>query len=284
MEIFNEFSLLCGFANQHQKFILYLLKMTNNDKKNEICMKIIEFLVKKNYNIGTEIFKEIINIIKEEDIINKIPKILIVKNIPYSIKKLALFHLYKLIKLYNDDKLLNILKCFKYFIDWIKIPDNLLEYLINLLKKDINNKIYKEIIYFLGNYFSIKKINQEKYLDEILLLIKEKEIYQYILNNVKIIKEKNEIFYLFSSLNYSDFSPNNNMKEEDIIKIPTDNIINYIDENKKEIDDKILMENIEFLNGYWQFESFSPKRDQTLRKLFYNDDPNAIKNLKLICC
>ena len=177
IEIFNEFSLLCGFANQHQKFILYLLKIPNNDKKNEICMKMIEFLLKNNYNIGTEIFKEIINIIKEEDIINIIPNILIAKNISYSIKKLALFHLYKLIKLYNDDKLLNILKCFKLFIDWIKIPDNLIEYLINLLKKEISNKIYKEIILILGNYSSIKKINQEKYLDEILLFIEKKEIY-----------------------------------------------------------------------------------------------------------
>ena len=283
-DVFNDFTFLSGFANQHQKFILYLLKMPNNDKKELISLKMIEFLIKRNYDIGTKIFKEIIKIINIEEIIKISPKILINKRISYSIKKLTLFNLYKSIQ-DPHNQLLDIIKSFKLFIDWIKIPDNLLEYLIYLLEKEENKEIYNEIIFFLGNYFSIKKLKQEKYLDKIDSMIKEKEIYQYIAKNIKTVKEKNEIFYLFSSLNYINFLPDAMKEEAFIIGIPTTSIINYIKEHNKELDTNLLIENINFLNDFWKFGNFSPKRDQILRKLFFSDETkNALNNLKLICC
>lgn len=282
-DIFNEFNFLFGFANQHQKFILYLLKIPDNNKKEIISLKMIKFLIERNYDIGTEIFREIIKIIDIEKIIKFVPKILINKNIPISIKKLALFDFYKLIKK-NHDRQLDILKSFKLFIDWIKIPNNLLDLLLNILKNNKEGETYDEIIFFLGNYFSIKKLKQEEYLNEIDSIVKEKELYKYIIKNINTLKEKNEIFYLFSSLNYVKFSPDSLKEEEHIMKMPTQIIIDYIKEKNKDLDSNLLMENISLLNDYWKFGIFSPKRDQTLRKLFFNNEKNSLNNLKLICC
>jgi len=283
IQIFNDFSYLNGFANQHIKFILYLLKIGDKDKNIEICIKMLEFLLKKNFDIGPEIFKEILKFIDEKEIINISPKILIKKNISNSIKKLTLFYIYKIIKKYHQDQLLNILVTFKQFIDWIKIPNDFLQYLIYILKNENNDKIFDEIILILGNYFSIRKSMQENYLNEIEYIIKDNKIYKYIITNIKSIKEKNEIFYLFSALNYIKFSFINSI-EEDILKVPTNNIINAIKENVKGLDINLLFDNIKYLNNYWKFGSFSPKRDKILRKLFYNyNNKNALNNLKLIC-
>ena len=283
LDIFNDFTYLFGFANQHQKFILYLLKMPDNREKELISLKMIEFLIERNYDIGTEIFREIIKIIDIEEIIKVSPKILVNKNIPISIKKLTLIKLYILIKKHHN-KQLDILKSFKIFVDWIKIPNILLEHLLFILKNEKEGEIYNEIIFFLGNYFSIKKIKQEEYLNEINSIVKENQIYKYIIKNISTLKEKNEIFYLFSSLNYAKFCPDSLMEEELVIKMPTKIIVDYIKEHNKDLDSNLLMENITLLNDYWKFGAFSPKRDQTLRKLFFINESNALNNLKLICC
>ncbi len=284
-ETLNDFRFLYGFANQHKKFISYLLKMKNNNKKENISKMIFEIiLIKKNYDIGIEIYKEIIKFINVEQIINDSPKILVNKNISYSIKQFTLFNLYKLLK-EKKNNILEILKTFKLFIDWIKIPDHLIEFLIDMLKKEKNIEIYKEILYFLGNYFSIKKIKQEKYFNELDSFVNKKDIYVYLINNINNIKEKNEIFYLFSSLNYINFSLDKNNKNElTILKMPTNIIINYIKEHNKNLDNNLLMENINYLNEFWKFDIFSPIRDKTLRKLLLNDEKNSLNKLKLICC
>lgn len=286
-ETFNEYRFLFGFANQHKEFIKYLLKMKDNNKKENISKKIYEnILIKKNYDIGLELYKEIIKFINIDQIIKDSPKILINKNISYSIKQFTLFNIYKLMKEKKEkkDHLLDILKSFKLFIDWIKIPANLIEYLIDILKEDKNAEINNEILYFLGNYFSIKKIKQEKYLNELDSLVNKKDIYQYIVKNIKIIKEKNEIFYLFSSLNYAKVPLDKNTNEETLLKMPTNLIINFIKKYNKNIDNNLLMENVKYLNEYWKFDNFSPIRDKTLRKLLFNDEKNSLNNLKLICC
>ena len=49
-EIFKDFSYLNGFANQHKKFILYILKLAEPEKRNEIFEEMINFLTQKFFN------------------------------------------------------------------------------------------------------------------------------------------------------------------------------------------------------------------------------------------
>ena len=284
--IFNDFSFLFGFAEQHQKFILYILNLPFNDSIHTIIEKMIEFLIEKKYDIGGDIFKKILKEINQKKFIEILPCILSNKNISNEIKSLTLKDLYTLIKKNesNENKLM-IFKKFKLFIDWIKLPDIFLKYFISYLKKEKNEKeeLNKEIIYFLGIYFSISKVKQEKFLDDLINIFEEKELFLYLKKHVETIKKKNEIFYLFSCLNYTEFSLNNK-KEEEILKIPKEFLVNYIINNLKELNKVQLETNISYMESYFNFCNFSPKRDQILRKLFFNDNTNAVNNLKLICC
>lgn len=77
------------------------------------------------------------------------------------------------------------------------------------------------------------------------------------------------------------------MFNEKIIKtLPTNVIIDYLVKKNENLNKnkKILLNNISYLNNYWKFEEFSPKRDQILRKLFLNNKGNDVNSLKLICC
>ena len=84
-------------------------------------------------------------------------------------------------------------------------------------------------------------------------------------------------------MNYTEFSLNNK-KEEEILKIPKEFLVNYIINNLKELNKVQLETNISYMESYFNLCNFSPKRDQILRKLFFNDNTNAMNNLKLICC
>ena len=68
------------------------------------------------------------------------------------------------------------------------------------------------------------------------------------------------------------------------LTIPTMQIIDYIMDKNPELNKKGLLENITYLNNYWKYKEFSPKRDQILRKLFFNNKSNDINRLKLLCC
>ena len=281
-EIFKNFHYLCGFSYQHRAFILYILGLPNNNIKKLIAKEMIFFLVKKNYDIGIDIFKKILNQMNTDELLIEIQNILIDKKITHIIKESTLMYLYEIIS--KEENKLKIIKLFKYFIDWIIIPDELLKYFINLIKSYKNDEIYNEIIFFLGNYFSIQKTTQDKYLNEIISIIQYNNIYKNLLKYSKSYK-KNEIFYLYSCLNYIQFPLN--MLNEDIIKtIPTNIIIDYIIKKNENLNKnkKILWNNITYLNNYWKFEEFCPKRDQILRKLFLNNKENDVNSLKLICC
>ena len=286
LQIFNDLSFLFGFAKQHQQFILYILNLPLNSNNQLIIDKMIEFLIEKNYDIGLDIFKIIIKNIDKQKFIEIFPLIFSNKKISSEIKTLTMKNLYNIIKKdeSNENKII-IFKKFKLFIDWIKLPDILLKYLLSYLKKENNEKeeLNKEIIYFLGIYFSIPKIKQEKFLDDIISIFEKKELYEHIKKYVETVKLKNEIFYLFSCLNYTDFSLNT-IDEEEILKIPKEYLIDEIKNNSKELNKALLEINISYMESYFNFCNFSPKRDQILRKLFSNDDKNAVNNLRLICC
>ena len=281
-EMFNNFSYLYGFSIQHIQFILYILGLPENNQKNLIAQKMLYFLTEKNYDIGIDIYNKIIVKINWEEFLIAAPNILINTKISNKIKESTIINLYHLMKK-DINMLQKIILQFKMFVDWIIIPEELLKYLLYLLQNVQNNSMFKEIIFILGNYFSLPKIKQEKYLDGIISIVQGNNKYQYIINNIKTINKKNELFYLFACLNYIEV-PLNIYDENSLLTIPTSIIIDYIKDKNKQLDTKLLLENINYLNNYWKYNVFSPKRDQILRKLFFNNKSNDINRLKLLCC
>ena len=286
LEVINNFSFLFGFSSQHQNFILYVLDLPSHANYRIIIDKMVELLIEKNYDIGVKTFKRIIKELDKEKLLELSSRILSNNKISYNIKNIALKFMYDSLKnSKSKEHKLKIIQLFKFFVDKIKIPDILLEYFISYLKREQNGNdiINKEIIFLLGIYFSLPKSQQEKFLNEIIKLYENNEIYQFIIMNVKSVTKRNHTFYLFSNLYYYSF-PLNETDEEKILQFPKKNIINFIKVNFKESLNANLEQNIAYMEQYFKFESFSPKRDQILRKLFFNGDKNAINNLRLICC
>ena len=285
LEVINNFSFLFGFSSQHQNFVLYILDLPSHANYKMIIDKMVELLIEKNYDIGVNIFKRIIKELDMDKLIELSSQILSNNKIPYNIKNLALKFMYNSLKnVKSKEDKLKIITLFKYFVDKIKIPDILLKYLISYLKREQNENdiINKEIIFILGIYFSLPKPQQDKFLNEIIKIYENNEIYKFIIMHVKSVTKQNHIFYLFSNLYYYNF-PLNETNEEKILQFPKKNLINFIKVNFNESLDSKLEQNIAYMEQYFKFESFSPKRDQILRKLFFNGDKNAINNLRLIC-
>ena len=245
----------------------------------------INFLTQKFFDIGLDIYQEIINNIEQNKFIEVIKTIFSTKKISSIIKEITLEKLYfKLIEIDNKKELI---KSFKFFVDFIILPNELLEYLISFLENGIeqqDHELYSEIIFILGNYFSINKKNQEGYLNVIFELIKEKDICQYILNVLTKRKNKNEILYLYSCLNYIKFNTTNIKTEEYILEQPINLIVNIIKSLNNKLNKKLFFENLNYLNLFYKYNIFSPARDKIIRKLYFNNKNNSLNKLILICC
>ena len=280
-ETFNDFSYLNGFAIQHQKFILYILNLSEPQKKQEILNKIISFLVEKNYDIGTDIYKEILENINQNDFINMINNVFSTKKISNKIKEMTKEKLY-LILIETDNKI-TLIKSFKFFIDFIILPNKILDYLISLLKNEINKDLYDEIIFCLGNYFSTNKTRQENYLNNIIKLASRTITYQNILNRVREIKDKKDFFYLYSCVNYTNINISS-LNEIEILNVPIRVIASIIKSLNKELNTKLFFKNLQFLNKYYHYNIFNPQRDKIVRKLYFNNKKYPLTKLILICC
>ena len=281
-EIFNDFSYLNGFANQHKKFILYLLKLADPEKRNEIYKKMMAFLVEKFFDIGKDIYEEILNNVDQKEFIKMIQTIFSTKKISIKIKQKTKEKLYYY--LIEADNKIELIKSFKFFIDFIILPDELLEYLISFLENEIDNReLYNEIIFVLGIYFSTNKKKQQGYLNIIIGLISEKEIYKYIFNVIKNLISNNEILYLYSCLNYINFNTNIPKSEKEILEIPINIIVNIIKSINIKFNRKLFFENLNHLNLFYKYDIFSPQRDKIIRKLYFNNKNNSLTKLILIC-
>ena len=285
LQIINNFSFLFGFSIQHQNFVLYILDLPSNANYQLIIEKMVELLIEKNYDIGEKIFKKIIKALETNKLIEISSRILSNNNISYNIKKFALKFLYNILKNgESKENKMKIVKFFKFFVDKIKIPDIFLDFLISKLKseKNDNDTINKEIVFFLGIYFSLSKSKQDKFLNEIIKIYENNEIYQFIIKNVKSVTKRNHIFYLFSNLFYYNY-PLNETDEGKILLSPKKYLIDFIKANFKESSSSNFEQNVSYMEEFFKFGEFSPKRDQILRKLFFNGDKNAVNNLRLIC-
>ena len=108
----------------------------------------INFLTKKFFDIGLDIYQEIINNIEQNKFIEVIKTIFSTKKISSIIKEITLEKLYfNLIEIDNKKELI---KSFKFFVDFIILPNELLEYLISFLENNIehqDHELYSEIIF-----------------------------------------------------------------------------------------------------------------------------------------
>ncbi len=281
-EIFNDFSYLNGFAIQHRKFILYLMKISTAEKKNEILEKAKVFLIDKYYDIGIEIFHELITNIKQDEFIKILQTIFSTKKISNDIKKMTKDKLD--ILLIESDNKIELIKSFKTFIDFVILPNKILEYLILLLKSEINVEMYNEILFIFGNYFSTNKKKQENYLNNIISIISKKPLYNFLLNKISIIRNKKDILYLFSCLNYINFNTSVPRIEREILEMPIKLIVNIIKSFNNSLNIKVFYENLNFFNSFYNYNNFSPQRDKIIRKLFFNNKKNSLNILQLICC
>ena len=276
-EIYNDFPYLKGFANQHKCFIKYFYNLTTDmDKRLKILNTMRKFLIEKNFNIGTTIYKHVLDYIHSAEYIDTIQIVFPSKKFPKEIKQMTMEKLYKIL-FYTKNKL-NLIKSFKIFIDYVQLPDQVLDYLI--LKIPTDEEMHKEIIFILCIYFSIK-INQEQYYNNFMAIISQKQLYQDLINNIKSIQDKKEILYLYGCLNYINFNPYP-INEERVLQIPINLIANISNGFNPNFDKNLFFENLPFFNKYYNFGIFSPKRDRILRKLFFNYKKNSPDLLKLV--
>ena len=240
------------------------------------------FLVEKFFDIGKDIYEEILNNVDQKEFIKMIQTIFSTKKISIKIKQKTKEKLYYY--LIEADNKIELIKSFKFFIDFIILPDELLEYLISFLENEIDNpELYNEIIFLLGIYFSTNKKKQQAYLNIIIGLISEKEIYKYIFNVIKNLNSNNEILYLYSCLNYINFNTNISKSEKEILEIPINIIVNIIKSINIKFNRKLFFENLNHLNLFYKYDIFSPQRDKIIRKLYFNNKNNSLTKLILIC-
>ena len=284
-EIYNDFSYLKGFSEQHKIFIKYFYNLCYKEKKEkkqqEILNTMTKFLIEKNFNIGTVIYEFILNSLRSPEFINIIQIVFPSKKISNKIKQMTKERL--LIILKGTKNKLNLIKSFKIFVDYIQIPDQILDYLKDLLqnqKTAETAEMHREIIFILGIYFSIN-VKQARYYNDFIEIISQKELFQYLLNNIKSITNKNEILYLYGCLNYINFNQVP-FEEEQVLQIPINLIANIINSLNPNFDKKLFFENLAYFNRFYKFGIFSPKRDRILRKLFFNhknNSPNLLKSV-----
>ena len=279
-DIFNDFSYLNGFANQHQKFILYFYSLSDQNKKKQILTKMENFLLEKNYDIGIQIYNKIILNITSIEFKKFIEIIFPIKKISKELKDATKKKLYEI--LVRTKNKLYLLQSFKSFIDFIELPNEILEYLVTFLQHEISPEMYREIMLIFGIYFSTTK-KQEEFFNIIIAITSQKELYQYIINNIKSIKDNREILYLYGCLNYINFLPSSN-NENQVLQLPVNIMISIINSFNDKLDKKLIYANINYFNKFYNYRVFSPRRDKILRKLFFNHKKHSPNLLKLICC
>ena len=180
--IFYNLNKLKGFSSQHIKFIKYIFNNLNLLNKNLIIDEISKLLTENYFNIGLENIISFLKILPNENFVLIFYKLLYNKKFSAEIEEEIYHHLYILLLNEKDEEIIfKIIDKIKFFIDFVLIPNYLLEIFISFMKQDISSRITTEIIYFLGNYFSINKNFQNSFLVEIINLQKKDKLYKEVL-------------------------------------------------------------------------------------------------------
>ena len=280
-EMLKDFNELHGFSPKHKRFINQFNKFSFTN--NIIYQNFINLIANKNFDIGKSIYTISIQRIDLNYFIKIYSKIIINPLVNTNYKAYALKRLDN--ELNNEsnstDQIMQLISHIKYFIDWIILPQKMINTLKKMLTKnneDINNK--KELIFSIGNYFSTKKQNQKELFIGFKKLVINEKLYQKIINSLE--KEKfteEELFYIYSSAQYYE---KENFDFSKIGEIPLKVITKYIHENQSYYEYNEVKEKIKKFNDKFKFGAFSTERDASLRQLYLRLEPKSLDYLELM--
>ena len=277
-EMIKDFNDLYGFSSRHKKFINQFNRFAFNN--NNIYNNFINLIANKNFDIGKNIFIKSIQKIDLDSFTKILSKIISNSLINTNYKSYVLRRLDR--ELNNDsnskEKIIQLINQIKYFIDWIILPPKIINTFFNVLTKYIDDKdTKKELIFSLGNYFSIKKEGQQDLFNNLNNILIKDELYQKLIN-MKIDKySEEELFYIYSCAQYYD--------KDDFTKheeIPTQIIAKYICDHQHFYEYNEIIEKINKFSEKLKFEKFSPERDVSLRQLYLSLEPKLLDYLEII--
>ena len=278
-EMIKDFKDLKGFSDRHKKFIKQINKFSF-ENNSFIYNILISLIANKNFDIGKSIF--IKSILKTDlDYFGKIyPKIISNPLINSNYKSYVLRRLDK--ELCNEsnskEQIKQLIEQIKYFIDWIFLPQKIINTFYDILNKYFEEQnIKKELIFSIGNYFSSKKETQKDLFIKFKELLKDEKIYKNLNENQNIQLNEEEIFYIYSCAQY--YEENDLVKYEDI---PLNVLIKYICENQKFYTYEEIFEKINKFNERFKYPKLSTERDVLLRQLYLNQDPKPLDYLEIL--
>ena len=279
-EMIKDFIDLHGFSSRHKKFISQFNKFSFNINHN-IYVNFINLITNKNFDIGKNIFTKSINRVKIEFFINIYPKIISNTLINTNYKSYVIRRLDKELnnQINSKEKITQLINHIKYFIDWIILPNKVMNTFYTLLKNNFDDiNIKKELIFSFGNYFSTKKDEQKDFFNKIKDLIINEKIYQKLIS-MKLNNKYSEqdLFYIYSNAQYYD---NDNLTNID--DLPMNTIAKFIFEHQKFYEQKEIEEKINNFSQRVKFGKFSTERDLSLRQLFLCQEPKLLDYLEII--
>ena len=276
-----DFNQLNGFSGRHKNFIKQLDNF-NYEDNDIIYNDLINLIVDKNFDIGKSPFYKSIKNINQNKFIQVFSKLLSNPKININYKTIILKRLDNELKKETTENniLISIIIQIKYFIEWLILPSTLINTFLSLLKKNNNgeNTIKKEIIFSIGNYFSIQKDNQKELFIQFQNIIKDEEAYKVIKRSNTNPEFKDEdISYIYSNAQYYNVPALSKLDN-----IPIKVIIKFIYENQKNYRFEEIEEKINNFCAKFKSKDFCPERDRLLRQLFLNPSPKSLDYLKII--
>ena len=247
---------------------------------NKMIMYIFNLILKNSIDIGDKNFKFCINNIHESLLLKKLSLLLSSKKISKDHKNIIFSKLLENLIKSREEKQFQFINEMKYFNDNEEITEQILSFIISLLemvdeneldKSSIKGKLYREILYVIGNMLSLD--NNREY-SKIIKLFSGFEKYKFILKETSRTKLKpEEIFYIYSTYVYMNEYNNANQNCLYFLKLPRNFLIKQINRSLKETSKiKTFSSNLKYFEDFNKFDEFSPIRDHFLRQLIYQKE------------
>ena len=285
IKLLDDFKEIKYFSNKYfktmNKLITYSINNPNTKKEdnNIIFKKIIELLKSTGFNVSQDILEICIQNISKNEFIENYSEIISNKKVKFFLKKVIFDKISGILKRDDIGIKLEIIKKMKYFIDWEKIPSDLLNILNDNLDINIDgnySELSKEIIYLFGIICS--ELEENKIKKEFFEKIRKEKLFDLIYKQLPKLKE-NYIIYILSLIIYYG---KKTIDKNNYYSFPRQILIEII---KEKLADKakneIFEESLNYFESFHKFDIFNPKRDIYIRKLIFNKKIN-INNISQI--